>query len=190
MPDSAALNSTKALFTSRSTAVSHLHRSSLLLVSALLLTLAAPSLSAQTAAATAPTPASIETNRKALDEIFKDYWEDALKHNPEMASELGDKRYNDQVNDQSVRAINDALARGQTFMMRLAAIDTAGLGDQEKVSYDLLLRRLLQQQEGSGFKEWEMPVNQMGGIYSDYPQLVAELSFTTVKDYDDWIARL
>ena len=30
----------------------------------------------------------------------------------------------------------------------------------------------------------------MGGIYTDYPQLVAELSFTTVKDYDDWIARL
>lgn len=35
-----------------------------------------------------------------------------------------------------------------------------------------------------------MPVNQMGGIYSTYPQLVAELSFKTVKDYDDWIARL
>ena len=45
-------------------------------------------------------------------------------------------------------------------------------------------------QEAAEFKEWEMPVNQMGGIYSDYPQLVAELSFNTVKDYDDWIARL
>ncbi|HTM17595.1 MAG TPA: DUF885 domain-containing protein, partial [Terracidiphilus sp.] len=37
---------------------------------------------------------------------------------------------------------------------------------------------------------WEMPVNQMGGIYATYPQLVAQLSFTTAKDYDDWIARL
>ena len=35
-----------------------------------------------------------------------------------------------------------------------------------------------------------MPVNQMGGIYATYPQLVAQLSFTSVKDYDDWIARL
>jgi uncharacterized protein (DUF885 family) len=35
-----------------------------------------------------------------------------------------------------------------------------------------------------------MPVNQMGGIHTTYPQLVAQLSFTTVKDYDDWIARL
>lgn len=30
----------------------------------------------------------------------------------------------------------------------------------------------------------------MGGIYSEYPQLVEQLSFTTVKDYDDWTARL
>jgi uncharacterized protein (DUF885 family) len=30
----------------------------------------------------------------------------------------------------------------------------------------------------------------MGGIYTAYPQLVAQLSFTSVKDYDDWIARL
>ena len=30
----------------------------------------------------------------------------------------------------------------------------------------------------------------MGGIYATYPQLVAQLSFTTAKDYDDWIARL
>ena len=35
-----------------------------------------------------------------------------------------------------------------------------------------------------------MPVNQMGGIYATYPQLVAQLSFNEVKDYDDWIARL
>jgi len=30
----------------------------------------------------------------------------------------------------------------------------------------------------------------MGGIYTTYPQLVAQLSFTTIKDYDDWITRL
>ena len=35
-----------------------------------------------------------------------------------------------------------------------------------------------------------MPVNQMDGIYDDFPQLAPQLSFNTVKDYDDWIARL
>jgi uncharacterized protein (DUF885 family) len=133
---------------------------------------------------------AVEGNRKALNEIFKDYWEDGLKHQPEFASTLGDKRYNDQISDYSVKAFNDGLAREQGFLMRLAAIDTTGLTDQEKISRELLLRQITEDQEGAEFKEWEMPVNQMGGIYTTYPQLVAQLSFDTVKDYDDWIDRL
>jgi len=69
-------------------------------------------------------------------------------------------------------------------------VDVAGLTDQEKISRDLLLREFAEDQEAANFKEWEMPVTQRGGIYTTYPQIVAQLSFTTVKDYDDWIARL
>jgi uncharacterized protein (DUF885 family) len=35
-----------------------------------------------------------------------------------------------------------------------------------------------------------MPVNQMWGIHINLPQLVNLLAFETVKDYDDYIARL
>ena len=90
-----------------------------------------------------------------------------------------------------MKAFNDWLAREQNFLMRLAAIDPTGSTDQEKISRELAASSsFAEDQEAAEFKEWEMPVNQMGGIYSTYPQLVAELSFTTVKDYDDWIARL
>jgi uncharacterized protein (DUF885 family) len=135
-------------------------------------------------------PVSLEDRRKALGDLFHDYWEDQLRHNPEFASSLGDKRYNDQTSDYSVKAVNDALALEQNFLLKLAAIDPTGLTDQEKISQDLLLRTFELDEEDAEFKEWEMPVNQMGGIYSDYPQLAAELDFSTVKDYDDWIARL
>jgi uncharacterized protein (DUF885 family) len=132
----------------------------------------------------------VEDRRKALNELFHDYWDANLENSPEFASSIGDNRFNDKISDVSVKAINNWLATEQTFLMRLAAIDPTGLTNQEKTSRDLLLRNLAQDQEAAEFKEWEMPVNQMGGIYSDYPQLVAQLSFTTVKDYDDWIARL
>ncbi len=135
-------------------------------------------------------PASVEDRRKALNDLFHEYWEDRLKHDPEFASEIGDKRYNDQTSDYSVQAVNDELAREQNFLMRLAAIDSTGFTDQEKISQELLIRKFEMDQEGAEFKEWEMPVNQMGGIYRDYPDLAAELDFSTVKDYDDWIARL
>jgi uncharacterized protein (DUF885 family) len=136
------------------------------------------------------TLAPVEDRRKDLNALFHDYWEEYLRTSPEFASEIGDKRYNDKISDYSVGAYNNWLAEEQNFLMRLAAIDPTGFTDQEKTSRELLMSRFADDEEASEFKEWEMPVNQMGGIYSTYPQLVAELSFTTVKDYDDWITRL
>ncbi len=152
-----------------------------------------PSISQLHAQALAPSstqPTSVEDRRKALNGLFHDYWEEYLKTSPEFASTIGDKRYNDQVSDYSVTAINQWLATEQNYLLKLAAIDDAGLSDQEKTSRELLMRDLADDEEAAEFKEWEMPVNQMNGIYATYPQLVAELPFATTKDYDDWIARL
>ena len=162
-------------------------RPSLLAVSAAVLLLTTAALRSQ---GLASAPTSADGNRKALNQIFEDYWQDNLAHSPEFASTLGDKRYNDQLSDYSVKAFNEGLAREQGFLMRLAAIDAAGLSEQEKISRDLLLRQIVEDQEAAEYKEWEMPINQMGGIFTTYPQLVAQLSFTSAKDYDDWIARL
>jgi uncharacterized protein (DUF885 family) len=160
-------------------------------VSGLALAILVPTLGAQSLTATPATPpTTVEGNRRALAQIFTDYWEDNLAHSPEFASTLGDKRFNDQISDYSVKAYNESLEREQNFLMRLATIDTTGLSDQEKISRDLLLRQFTDDQEGAEFKEWEMPVSQLGGIQTTYPDLVSQLSFTTVKDYDDWIARL
>ena len=166
-------------------------------VSSLLLLSLAPVLRAQNPplapsapAAPASPSASLDDRRKALNDLFHDYWEDQLKTNPEFASTIGDLRYNDQISDYSVAAINDELAREQRFLLRLAAIDPTGFTDQEKISQQLLIREFEQDQEAAEFKEWEMPLTQMDGIHAQYPRLVAELSFNTVKDYDDWIARL
>ena len=127
---------------------------------------------------------------KALQALFQQFWDDELEYAPEFASIIGDKRFNDRVTDRSVKAYNDHLGRERALLLKLAAIDPTGLNDQDKISQELLIRQISEDDEASGFKEWEMPINQMGGIYSEYPQLVEQLSFETVKDYEDWIARL
>ena len=144
-----------------------------------------PLASAQPAA-----PASLADRRAALNDLFHDYWDLYLKHNPEFASTIGDKAYNDQISDYSVSAVNEWLQQEQTLLIRLVAIAPEGFTDQEKLSQELLIRQFEDDQDAAEFKEWEMPVTQMDGIYATYPELVAELSFTTEKDYDDWIARL
>jgi uncharacterized protein (DUF885 family) len=156
-------------------------------LAALTLFLAAAS---QTIWSQTPPPAPVENRRKALNDLFHEYWDASLQNSPEFASTIGDKRFNDKLSDYSVSAMNNWLAVEQNFLMRLAAIDATGFTDQEETSRDLLLRDLAEDQEASEFKEWEMPVTQMGGLHTEYPRLVAEFDFSTVKDYDDWIARL
>ena len=141
-------------------------------------------------ALTASAPTSVADRSKALSALFQSMWEDGLKHSPEFASSLGDRRYNDQLSDLSPRAENDALARGRGYLVRLAAIDTAGLSAQEKLSVELTERRIVQDEEGARFKEWEMPVNQFGGLHTDLPGMVNNIPFETVKDYDDWVTRM
>ena len=134
--------------------------------------------------------AARNANSAALTALFHDIWEDELKRSPEFASSLGDRRYNDQVTDESPRAINDELARQQDFLARLLLIDTSGLSEQEKLSAELMQRRLIEDQEGAKFKEWEMPVQQFHGIHTDLAANLVNYPFATVKDYDDYIARL
>ena len=101
---------------------------------AFLLLAGAPLIRAQAIHAASASGASLEDRRKALNALFHEYWEDRLKHDPEFASVIGDKRYNDQISDYSVQAVNDELAREQNFLLRLAAIDPTGFTDQEKIS--------------------------------------------------------
>ena len=135
-------------------------------------------------------PTSVAGRVDALNAIFTSYWEDRLKHDPEMASSLGDKRYDDQLSDYSVAAYDAELARGRGYIEKLSLIDPAGLPDQVQLSRELLLRQLIQGQEQARFKTWELPVNQMCGIQADLPRLVRELSFDKAEDYEHYISRL
>jgi uncharacterized protein (DUF885 family) len=127
---------------------------------------------------------------RALSSLLDQIWQDRLKHSPEFASSIGDKRYNDQLSNYSAKEVNAGLARGRDYIQRLSEIDTAGLSEQERLSADLMLRSLIEAQEGAKFKEWEMPVNQFNGFHTDLAQLPGRLQFDSTKDYDDYITRL
>jgi uncharacterized protein (DUF885 family) len=144
---------------------------------------------AQTGASAQPTT-PVGPRSKALSALFDQIWQDKLRHAPEFASSIGDKRYNDQLTDYSPKEVNAALARGRDYIQQLSEIDTTGLSEQERLSTDLMLRSLIEAQESAKFKEWEMPLNQFNGFHTDLAQLPARLQFDSVKDYDDYITRL
>ena len=133
---------------------------------------------------------SVEARVKALHALLHEQWEYTLRTSPEFASILGDKRYNDKLSDFSQTGIDRDIAQNRVFLSKFAAVDATGFPEQEKLNRDLMVRNLRETLGAAKFRDWEMPVNQMSGIHIDAPQLVTSLSFETVKDYDDYIARL
>jgi len=134
--------------------------------------------------------ADIEGRRAQLLALFDEEWQYELRTNPEMATGLGDNRYNDRLDDHSPEFYqSDVEARGK-FLTRFEAIDPAGLSAQDSLSRELMIRNLRQDIEGARFKNWEMPVNQMGGPHLNLLELLSLTPFNSVKDYDDYISRL
>ena len=155
------------------------------LLAILLLLLSANALRAQELSA-----ADLDRRRKALNDLLDEQWEYTMRTNPEFASILGDKRFNDQVSDVSEAAVRADLEQTRRFLKRFEAIDTTGFGEQERLNRDLMVRDLREGIEGSKFNSWQTPVNQMSGLHLGAAQLPSALPFQTVKDYDDYIVRL
>src|SRR5580692_10640363 len=132
----------------------------------------------------------LDARRKALNDLLAERWEYSLRTSPIFASILGDKRWNDKLDDFSQKAIDDDLEQSKKFLERFEAIDVTGFPEQEVLNKTLMVRDLRIGLEGARFKSWEMPVSQMGGVQIDLPQLISILSFQSVKDYDDYISRL
>ena len=135
-------------------------------------------------------PADVETRRQQLNALIAELWEWNLQQNPVFASIIGDKRYNDQLGSQSEKTILAQQAQQKDFLKRFQAIDPAGLPHQDVLNRELEIRDLTESIEATDLKLWQMNVNQMNGIHLFAPQLVTVLSFQTIKDYDDYIARL
>jgi len=138
----------------------------------------------------APGQTDLEGRRKALNDLLAERWEYTLRTSPIFASILGDKRWNDKLDDFSQKAIDDDLEQSKKDLARFEAIDTTGFPEQEILNKTLMVRDLQMSLEGARFKSWEMPVSQFSGVHTFLPQLVSLVSFKDVKDYDDYIARL
>ena len=132
----------------------------------------------------------LEARRKQLADLISEQWEYTLRTNPEFASILGDLRYNDKLSDVTEKAVLADLEQARQFAARFSAVDTTGFPEQEALNKTLMLRRLERSLDSAVFENWLMPVTQFDGLHINAPQLVSLLRFQTVKDYDDYLARL
>jgi uncharacterized protein (DUF885 family) len=137
-----------------------------------------------------PTPTTPEARRAELNRLLADEWDYTLRTQPELATQVGDNRYNDRLSDFSDKAIADDLEHTRQALARFEAIDVTGFPEQEKLNRALMLRSLHETLDSAQFKDWEMPATQFGGIHLGYASLPFDSPFRNVKDYEDYLSRL
>jgi uncharacterized protein (DUF885 family) len=126
----------------------------------------------------------------AQNALFEEWYQADLEAHPEQATAYGDYRYNDRLDGRSLAAHSAEHANDQHFLARLKAIATIGFSEQDAMSHDVLLRTLQQRIDNFDFKEYEMPVSQMSGPHVSLADLPLAVPFESVKQYEDYIARL
>src|SRR5438270_3095344 len=126
---------------------------------------------------------------KALHDLFNSAWDQEMQERPEDASELGDRRWNDRWMDRSPEAYARRDQNSQAILAKLAKIDRKQLSKTDQLNYDLFQKRYADHIEQYKVRWFLMSFNQREGPQTS-DDLSSSLRFETVKDYQDWLARL
>ena len=124
-----------------------------------------------------------------LLKLFDQVWQEDLADNPIAATQLGDTRFNDRLPDMSQLAIDERNKRNYTRLAALRKINKTKLEKEDQLNYDLFERDIKARIDEYTYKPWLYDIRTFDG-----PQLLTEVAefapFSTVKDYDNWIARI
>ena len=124
-----------------------------------------------------------------FDTLLDEHWAWTLAHSPLLASSLGDRRYNQAWDDNSLSGIERRHVETRDFLRRVYAIDRASLSAADQLNYELFRRLLQDAVDEHQFQAYLLPFDHQGGV-QNLDSITNRLRLTTVKDYDDWLARL
>ncbi len=130
-----------------------------------------------------------ENATQQLHNLFETEWERGQKENPVYASYRGDKRYNHLWSDMSATALANSQRNDDQALKNLLAIDKTLLSSDDQLNHQLFQQQMENTIRENSFERYLIPLNQRGGIQNE-DTLLEALSFTHLKDYQDWLARL
>ena len=132
---------------------------------------------------------SVQTEGAKLHQVFAKHWERRLRQNPEFASYLGDRRFNQYWRDLTAEGFQQRLDGDVIALQDLKAIDQELLSNADKLNYALFERRYQDRVEGAQFKSYLMPISHRGGIQT-LDEMGNRIRMREVSDFNDWLARL
>ena len=131
-----------------------------------------------------------ETESQKLHKLFAEEWEWQVRNDPEGATYVGDRRYNELLTDRSGEMFERRRSYNRENLRKIEAIDRSKLDENDRINYDLYLLHSRNAIEGDRFPAELMPVNQQGGVHDLLSELAQAIPRDTVKDHEQFLARM
>lgn len=125
----------------------------------------------------------------ALHSLFNREWEWEITQEPLWASYLGDRRFNHLWPDISPAALASRQAHRESVLKDLAAIPRDQLTPADRLNYDLFRHQYQMTVESFQHRQHLIRTSTLDGVQGT-EFIIDSLRFQTVKDFDDWLARL
>jgi uncharacterized protein (DUF885 family) len=140
------------------------------------------------ASASAAVPAGPEDAHLAA--FFDREWQWRLQEFPELATSVGDHRFDDRLTDESEAAHEKRFHHAQEALEELERIPRDRLTESSRLSWDLFRRDLRESIEAHRFPSWRIPIGPLSGPHMELPELVNEMRFENAADYETYLRRL
>ncbi|MFG1797248.1 DUF885 domain-containing protein [Nocardia sp. NPDC049149] len=101
-----------------------------------------------------------------LMNLAERYWDSVLEARPSDATLLGDRRFDDRIEDLSVAAEERVLSTWRELLRQVEALDAAELEPVDRVTRSLLVTELAGAVERLGWRPLEMAYDQMEGVHA------------------------
>jgi len=130
------------------------------------------------------------TSSETLNQLIADQWEAWMQSDPLFATSTGDHRFNDRLPDAGEEHYVSWRGQLAAFRTRLQKIKPGSLSPSDRLNYDIFARMLDFEIAGLDFHGYRLPISKAGGFHMYFPDLYLMSPFGTVRDYENFLARL
>ncbi len=135
---------------------------------------------------------SISSSRTStlINQLIADQWEAWMRWDPLFATSCGDHRFNDLLPAAGEEHYVSWRTQLAAFRQRLQEVDQRALPSADRLNCEIFGRMLDFEIAALDFHNYRLPISKAGGFHMYLPDLYLFSPFTSVRDYENYLARL
>ena len=128
--------------------------------------------------------------QKKLNQLFERCWEFELKEDPLFATRLGRTEHNHLLPSATVTDIKRRMRMRAAYLKEAQALLVSDLDMGDRMNLRIFMQQLQSDVNESAYLSYLIPITNRSGFHISFPELPKRVPLATVKDHENYIARL